>query len=183
MLNKKRQVILIFGKTGTGKSTLAKKLMKEYTRKIIIDTQIEYRDGIIFYNYNSLRIWLMKNYDNEKNFSLILRFQDDNELEQFFNLAYELQNYVLVMEEAELYISPFAKKHSFLRLVRYGRHKNISLIGIARRASELSSDFQAQVNIIYTFKQTIPLDVEKMERLGLFGVQNLPEHSYIKKDF
>jgi len=173
----KRIIYLIFGKTGSGKTTLAKKLLDEFDRIIIIDALAEYSGGIVFYNYEDFRDYLFY-YDTEKSFKYILRFTTDFEFEQTFNLIFNLYNFVLVIEEAEIYISPYTKKSSFLRLVNYGRHREISIIGIARRTAELSMSLRAQVDKIFSFKQTELKDIENMKKLGLTDLENLPLYKY-----
>lgn len=177
-----RNIFLIFGKTGTGKTTLAKKLLSEYKRIIIVDSLAEYQNGIIFYTYEDFRDYILFKTDRE-NFRYILRFTTDDEIEQMFNLVFDLTDFVLVLEEAEIYISPYTKKSNFLRLVNYGRHREISIIGIARRTSELSLQLRAQVNKIYSFKQTEIQDIEKMEKLGLIGLDKLEKYKYIEHTY
>lgn len=177
-----RNIFLIFGKTGTGKTTLAKKLFSEYKRIIIVDSLAEYQNGIIFYTYEDFRDYILFKTDRE-NFRYILRFTTDDEIEQMFNLVFDLTDFVLVLEEAEIYISPYTKKSNFLRLVNYGRHREISIIGIARRTSELSLQLRAQVNKIYSFKQTEIQDIEKMEKLGLIGLDKLEKYKFIEHSY
>jgi len=192
----KREIILIFGKTGSGKSTLNKRLLlPNLDRCIIIDALLEYENGIVFTKFTDLVDYVNDNelYFPEKKFNLIVRFDNDSDIEYLFKLIYEIGNLYLVLEEAEIYISPYAKQSNFLRLVRYGRHKAISIIGIARRTSELSLDFRSQVNTIYTLKQTEVKDLKTLNDLGISGAENLQEYKfpeehkenihYIKKDF
>jgi hypothetical protein len=171
-----RKIYLIFGKTGSGKSTLAKKLLSEFNRIIIIDTQFEYSEGIIFSNILDLQIYHFTN--QPETFKYICRFDNDLDFEFLFRWIYITGDICLLAEEAEIYISPRSTQNDFLKLVRYGRHKNISIIGIARRASELSVDFRSQVTTIYSFKQTETLDLQRMQLLGFEGLENLSEFEY-----
>jgi len=171
-----REVIIIFGKTGSGKSYFAKNLLKKYNRVIIIDSQFEYNDGIIFENYLDLANYYLENLPDD--FKFICRFSNDNDIEYLFKFVYDAKNLLLVCEEAEIYISPDARQGNFLRLVRYGRHSQISLLLVARRSSELSLHVRAQVTRLISFKQTDINDIKKMESLGLFGLENLPEYHF-----
>ena len=178
----KREINLIFGKTGTGKSTFAKRYIENYNRVVIIDAMEEY-EGIIFYRMSDLFDYIEFNdlIDNDKPFRLVCRFSEDIEIEYLFETLFVVGNLLLVVEEAEIYISPYAKSGAFLKLVRYGRHKKISILGIARRSSELSLTFRSQVNCIYSFKQTDFNDLKYFEKLGLYGLDKLEDYKYPDK--
>jgi len=173
-----RKIYLIFGKTGSGKSTLAKKLLADFERQIIIDPQFEYSEGTIFNDILELQCYHFEY--RPETFKYICRFDKDLDYEFLFRWVYIIGDCVLLTEEAEQYISPRSTQGDFLRLVRYGRHKNISIIGIARRPTELSIDFRSQVNKIISFKQTDPTDIERMESLGFSGVENLPDYEFVE---
>lgn len=181
MIQKKRTIKLIFGKTGQGKSYLAQQLIKEEKRVVIIDPLFEYENGFIFYNFSDLIDYYSEH--EPETFKFICRFKTDLEIDYLFRFCEVAKNLTLVLEEAEIYISPQARSSNFLRLVRYGRHQAISIIGIARRTAELSSDLKAQVNTIYSFCQTLPRDIQIMEDLGFNDVENLPPHKYLSLDY
>ncbi|MCC7332647.1 MAG: DUF87 domain-containing protein [Flavobacteriales bacterium] len=169
-----REIKLIFGKTGSGKSYFVKnKILPLFSRLVIIDPQLEY-EGLIFTDYSDLANFHLEN--SPESFRYVCRFNSDLDIDFLFRWCYAVGNLCLVVEEAEQYISPYAKSSNFLYLVRYGRHKSISIIGIARRLSELSTDFKAQVNEIISFKQTLPLDLKLAEQLGLFGLDKLGKY-------
>lgn len=171
-----REIILIFGKTGSGKTFLANILTKNVKRLIIVDVFNEYEKGIIFNSFLDLLEYHKKN--NPENFRYIARFESDLDYDYLFKFCYEVGNLTLLVEEAEIYINPYQKRNEFLKLVRYGRHREISIIGIARRVTELSTDFKAQVNKIYSFKQTLPRDLKIMQELGFENLESLNEHKY-----
>jgi len=173
-----REVILIFGKTGSGKTVKAKSISSQYIRTVVIDSLYEYREGLIFYDFYSFAYYLKNKYTENKPFSYILRFSTDEDYEKLFLVLFAMKNYLLIVEEAELYISPYSKKTEFNKIVRYGRHKEISILGVARRASELSQDFKAQVNKIYSFVQTNPIDLQIMRGFGFHGLDKLSNYSY-----
>lgn len=170
MNNKNRDVYLIFGKTGAGKSTLSKEIIKQYSRVLIIDPMEEY-DGIIFYDFDTLLFYHRKNL--LQNFVYVCRFENDLDIEFAFKFCKTVGNILLVLEECSIYVSPQAKSSLFLDLVRFGRHNSISLLGISRRTTELHNDLKSNVDKIYSFKQTLPIDIKNMASLGFEGLENL----------
>lgn len=173
----KREIKLVFGKTGSGKSYFVKnELLKNYSRIVIVDPQFEYEEGLVFTSIQDLSTFYLEH--RPEKFTFIARFKSDRDIELLFRWCYIIGNLVLVVEEAEQYISPYTKSSNFLKLVRYGRHKAVSIIGVARRLSELSTDFKSQVNTIYSFKQTLPLDLKLAEQLGLYNLDKLPVYQY-----
>ena len=120
------------------------------------------------------------------NFKIVCRFNNDFDIEGLFSIVTKITNVVLILEEAEIYISPFTRFSNFLYLVRYGRHYNINIIAVARRASELSVDLRSQVNSIYICSAiTEPLDLKNFAQLGLDiqKIKNLNQFEIYKKTF
>jgi hypothetical protein len=173
---KQREINLIFGKTGTGKSVFAKRYIESFERVIVVDAMLEYENGLIFENLNDLIDYISEH--TPEKFTFICRFTSDLEIEYLFKLCWELENLLLVVEEAEIYIKPKAQSSNFLHLVRYGRHKSISILGIARRTAELSTNLRSQVNTIYSFKQTDKMDLKNMELLGFYDLENLQDYKF-----
>jgi hypothetical protein len=167
---KNRTTELIFGKTGTGKSTLARMLIKNYDRVIIIDPMHEY-EGIIFYDYYTLNEYHRHN--KLENFVYVCRFSDDLDIEYLFKFCKVIGNILLVLEECSMYVSPQSKSNEFLNIIRFGRHYNISLLGISRRTTELHNDLKAIIDTIYSFKQVLPNDLLKMQRLDFENLESL----------
>lgn len=178
-MNKKRKIILIFGKTGSGKTTFVKRLVKKLNRVIIIDKMFEYEDGIIFYKFEDLLNYFLLN--KPSSFKFICRFENDIDIENLFIFCWYVKNLVLVVEEAEMYISPFVKQSNFLRLVRYGRHRGISIIAVARRVIEVSNDIKANSDKIVTFQQILEKDLEYLEKFGFNKekVKNLKKYEFL----
>ena len=174
-MTKTREITLVFGKTGSGKSYFTRSYIQDFERVVIIDPLHEY-EGLIFTNINDLIDFY--EYNKPETFRFVCRFENDSEYDYLFEFCNAVGNLLLVVEEAEMYISPYAKSSEFLNLVRYGRHKAISIIGVARRASELSTDFKAMVNRIVSFKQTLPHDLKIMSQLGLENLEQLPDYEY-----
>jgi len=178
--DKTRSVVVIFGKTGTGKSYFAKEYIKNFDRVIICDPKHEY-NGLIFTSYLDVAEYYKE--ERPEKFIFVCRFEKDIDYNYLFKLALIIEDLLLVVEEAEIYISPGSRSSAFLDCVRYGRHHGISLLGIARRATELSIDFKAMCDSIISFKQNFPRDIKTMQEMGFEGLENLPDYKYIQIDF
>jgi chromosomal replication initiation ATPase DnaA len=177
MLNKTRKIFLIFGKTGTGKSFLANKLINDFPRTITIDPKHEYTNGLIFYSFEVFANYIIDNkflYDINKEFNFICRFNLETEIESLFELCEIIENVCLLIDEIEFYIDARNKSTYFNNLINYGRHHNISIIGIARRPSEMSTTLKSQVDKIFSFQMSLPSDIKYLENFGFTNVESLP---------
>lgn len=180
-LKKKRIIIIIYGRTGSGKTNLTKYLIKEYCKEndkriIIIDPQYEYAGEVVVYNYLDFIDYVT----DKKEFKIVCRFENDIDYNYLFDSIYEIGKCLLVVEEIEIYINPKSENSKFNYLVRYGRHRDISIIGVARRISELNINFRSQVNYIFTFKQIEKRDLMILSEMGFNEneIKNLPEYKF-----
>jgi hypothetical protein len=164
-----RKVILVLGKTGTGKSTIIKKLIERSPRTVIIDPMWEYDADVIVRSLEEFR-----EYFNRKgvtqNFRIAYRKKNMIDYDAIFRSVWSLGNVLLVCEEADLIIS--ARNKYFDQLVGQGRHRNVHLICIARRAPEVNKDFRAQVTSFFSFYQSEPDDIEHLREWG-FSTEGL----------
>lgn len=182
--SKTREVTIIFGRTGSGKTTLVKKLIKDIDRLIIVDALNEYNEGIIFYSLKDFALYFYNN-PQIKKFRIICRFHnmdlqnENNELfDKLFELVFHIGKLTLVIEESEIYISAQSRKSIFNNLVKYGRHKSVSIIAVARRVTELSNELKAQMNTCYSSSQILTKDIMYLNDLGFTRIESLPKYEF-----
>lgn len=177
-----RKVILILGRTGEGKTTLAKKIRSKFSKVITFDPLSEY-DGIIFTDFESFSSYVMSlipDWGNSK-FNITCRFTSDIDVESGLEFTRSLTDTLLVIEETEIYLNPRNPNRSLIEHIRYGRHYNISLLCVARRSMEFNIDLRSQYSSIYTFRQSEERDLEvlKQYEFNETEIRNLQPHSYI----
>lgn len=188
-MKKQRTVKIVFGRTGSGKTTLVKKMIVGIDRLIIVDALNEYEGTTIVYSLKEFANFFLQN-PNIKTFNIICRFHnmdfnsnDAETFDKFFELVFHIGNLTLVVEESEIYISAKQQKNSFNNLVKYGRHKDISIIAVARRVTELSNELKAQMNECYSSNQVLIKDIVYLKELGFSRIENLPKYEFEKVEF
>jgi hypothetical protein len=173
---KKRTIIVVTGKTGYGKTYLTRKLLKKHRRVIILDPNFEYTGTIVssFYEFAEY----MKS-EPEK-FCIVCRFEGDNDEEYLFRAVWEIGNCLLVIEEFADFVDEMEKGYPLHKLIRRGRHKAISILGVSQRVPDFPPVFRSQCDTIITFCQTEPIDLQRLESNGFDPekVSKLPYYQY-----
>ena len=171
------EIVLVLGRKGSGKSSLVKNvLIKERDRLIIVDSLSEYNDFLVIEDFESLVEYCSEN----KTFQIACQFTSKIDIEYLFEYIFIEGNLTVCCEEISKYISSYERDTSFTKLIDFGRHKNIDIIAIARRPSELSRTFRAQIDTLYTFKQIDKVDIDIMAQMGVYGVESLEMFDYDK---
>ena len=176
-----RKVILVLGTTGSGKTTITKELRARAKRKITLDPLAEY-DGTIFYNFGDMYEYIReKNLKDVGELNAVLRPTSDVDKDMVFALSRTMTNFLLVVEEAELYLDKNNLNTDFEWCINYGRHNNISILCIARRVPEISITFRAMMTSIISFRQVEPRDLQYLAAYGFDEdeISALPDHEYI----
>jgi DNA helicase HerA-like ATPase len=148
----------IFGTKGSGKSTLVKAILEEHDRVFVFDTLGEYELAVRF----GMEACLAACASAEKSraFAYSFRLQNTEDYLDLMEVCYELPGTLLVLEETSFYCSPASLPAELSTLVRYGRHREIDQIYVARRPSEIHRDLTAQSDIIVSFRQQEPRDIQ-----------------------
>lgn len=162
-----REIIIVLGKTGYGKSRWTWQYIAGKPRVFCYDPlhdapNMEWRDAP----------GLVDAYDEQQFHGEGFRYAtaDFGALDCIGHMAYLVGNCVLVVEEASLIyrkgqpISGWSQNIVFL-----GRHRNVSLLVTAQRAASIPIEMRSQASRIVTFAQTEGDDIGWLR--GAFGSQ------------
>lgn len=173
----------IVGLQGSGKTELAKKMIKEKTSK----------------NKNVLVVDILNEY-NKRELGKIDIYIPDNSVYPVAEIDQLIQNYILnpyfetgkqpynliVFDEASRYFQnkvPLPQSMGYINDM--ARHLKIDVITIARRFTQLNTDLVELSHNLYVFNQSGINDIKRLNELSMgLGdtVLNLPRYHYIEVD-
>lgn len=159
-----RKISLIFGKRGSGKSYLARKLIADCKRLVIYDTMREYDQGLIFEDFGELARFWRQVY--RRDFRLIYRPQDhEGDFRQIANFCWLCGRLTFLVEEIDIFSNPHTIDPAFRNIINRGRHQEINLIGIVQRPFGIHRSLTSQAKEVYAFNTNEPRDREYIKNL------------------
>jgi hypothetical protein len=170
-VEKKRDVILLGGVTGSGKTFFGNALLYHYPRVIIaspIEEDEQEYDGIQTESFDDLVEKIDEVIKNKKK-TWRFKISDLSEIDSLYSFAYSLGydvgGFMLAIEEAETTIpgSGANLSQEFRNLLLKGRHPQVSMMFIIQRFSLLNINVRSQWRRIISFAQTEPADIAWLE--------------------
>ena len=197
----RRQVWLVYGQTGSGKTVLARALLQRRLHDLgpdavglIVDTLQEHVDvpaisPKALANYLKLESQVDRHGPSLMRLGRVLIDSDDDfsEFEDMLEpgVRNERGPVVLMIDEVSYWSSPGRSTPGLSRLIRYGRHWQVDLIGVVRRPAETSRELSSQATELFiTGKVIEPRDVDYFSRNlppeAMSKINSLPEFSYVR---
>jgi len=169
-----REVTIILGKTGYGKSWWSKLYIQKFSRRFVYDPAMSAEYQVLYENGAEIVADMTEqgeHFLNPEN-SFSRGIIDHNEVDMIGCLAFYFANNIMLIEEVS---NVFQKGLRELpqwakRIIFYGRHKAVSIALIAQRASSIPIDFRSQATRIISFQQHEYDDVSWLERF--FGKEH-----------
>jgi hypothetical protein len=167
-MKKDRDIVAIFGRTGTGKTYLAKRLLRKFRRQIIIDPNDEYEDVTQkFYTLEDFLIWTKRLAVFEMldtvNFRVALTVPDVD-VETVARIVFRMPETLFVIDDAAPHLEH--PGDNLLVLVRRGRHEAISLLFISYRIPDIHPDIRAQITTGISFQQLGEKEIKNAGNVG-----------------
>lgn len=197
---KTREIVLITGKTGSGKSTLFRKMLEDKKRVIIFDTLSEYSEltlpypALFIHNIHDFYDCLARNH--YKNFRIIfdpedpeqvLELNDGNQItvfEESCKLIYNhLEDLILGIEEIANLTTGIKVPEYLRKIARFGRHSSISLYATTQRPADVHPLIRAQMTTLISFKQHEPRDIDWLKQVigeQAIGLKDLAQFTWGK---
>jgi len=185
-------ISVIYGQRGSGKSVLGLHELRRAVREpdlaqgIVVDTLVEERYAELpCLDPESLSLWLR----NPRGAGRICRVvcPMESELDRVAGLLEHEPRpvrAVLLVEELSYWSQPNRTAPGLSRLIRYGRHWRVDLIGIGRRPAEISREFSSQIDRIQIFRSIEPNDIRYYSGiLPPDAVERIPQlapHHYLE---
>lgn len=161
-----KKVKLIFGKRGSGKSYLAKKLIAAEQRLFIWDRMGEYDQGVVFTAEEKPMFQEFFQHVYRGKFRIIYRpLHPKEEIIWISDLVYTLGDVTFLVEEIDSICTPWIIEESFEAILNRGRHKDITLIGVTPAPFGIHRDLTRQAKEIYIFSTNEPRDREYLRNL------------------
>ena len=181
---KQRKIIANVGQTGSGKSYVTKYIVYNLLARVIVfDIMNEYdhKDFIKFYEFESFREYVKEHF-KEKDLKIIIKFDNEDDYAKSIELAYLIGNITIVLEEIHNYASATSIDPELNKIIRYGRHKDISIIGTSQRFNDLHLLYRNNIDVLIAHSLTMPNDLKYLAQIGFVGKEGAEQIGNLSKD-
>ena len=181
-----RRLWLILGVAGTGKTTMGHRRSASQRRLLLIDTTgDEYAHGryVRIAGYDNLRAYLRRNWQGAFRIAYVPDTRDlDGEINRVAALAYAVGDVTLFVDELDLYCTAQRCPEKLRMLAIQGRHRNVSMIGVAREPQNVPVAIRSQATDLVCFRYFDPRALDWFRQAGCEGaerVRDLRGHDYL----
>lgn len=171
---------VVIGKTGCGKTTLAKFLIEDYAKPYSVTWNPKGSDNVYEWKQRHVKTLSELYDDSEDNRFRRLVYtphptvaEEFNNQNEFFYWIYERKNTRLYIDEATSIIYSANKVPRFLLAVlNRGRERGISTLTATQRPSGVPMNILSESEHYYVFKTNLPQDKKRIEEITGISVEN-----------
>ena len=195
---KDAKITAVYGRRGSGKSTLVQSLLKGRKRVVVFDPMAEFASQRGFVRVSCFRdlvAALRKGWGRGFKIAFV---PDDDFKKVLHGISHVLwgaqapydagrddRKVTLVVEEMNLCYPPKdlpAGQEGFVRAILQGRHRGIEIIGVTQRPALVHPNFRSNAHDTYVFALEDHQDVQAIRRrvwmhVGDFDLRAIPEFS------
>ncbi len=174
-----REVVLVFGKTGSGKTEWTKHFLADRQRVIIADADQKGYPAIHFATLDDL-INYTKEHQSPRSFFRISYTPYEHEFPLFLDLARIISPVHLVLEEADRLPDP-SECFEYQEIIVRGRHTSTSLVAVSLYPALMPKMLRSQASRIIAFRQHEPADIDWLRRVmgdDAHRLSNLGDHEF-----
>jgi hypothetical protein len=153
----------VMGKKGSGKSHLVKHyILPKVKRYLVLDSLREYKEGVICGSIDDLKNYIFQCENGRM--KGIFRPENDTDVEEFLALTRHVNTCFFILEEVDLIADSNRINDDLLYNIKYGRHYERSILWISRCPYEINRFLTRQTDLMITFKQTEPRDLDYLAK-------------------
>lgn len=160
----------IFGRTGTGKSTLFKAMVRASRRCIVIDPKSEHHDiGAVVASYDEFKAHWNANYRAGR-WHIVLQPAALKELDTaeprealrpyLKAVAWKGKRYLVAIDEVDRFMTIHKTDRDISTIINLGRAWGVHLVAVARRGQAVHNELISQCSDLYLFQMTKDNDVD-----------------------
>lgn len=175
----KAKITAIFGRTGSGKTYLVKRILDRRKKEnlIIWDFIGEYKDGLIFQDLRTLIKYLKHKISKKEQIKAIVRIPK-KDFDKLCMIVLKTRKVIFLIEELGSVTSANFCPEYLEELVRYGRHRDIELIATSKRPAECSRFYTSQATDLILFKIQEPIDISYLVHYSTIEAKKAKDLSY-----
>src|SRR5258708_7727507 len=178
---KPREIIIVLGKTGYGKSRWTWSYLDKQPRVFCYDP-LHDAPNMVWMNGQEVVEWhdqtetiFAANYERQRAKNFRIATDDEHSRDTFGHLAFLRGNCIFAVEEASLVFEQGERISGWCKnIVFVGRHRSVSLLVTAQRAASIPIALRSQASRVISFSQQEGDDLKWLK--GFFGnrVEELP---------
>jgi hypothetical protein len=177
----KREIILVLGKTGSGKTTWAREYLKKLHRVFICDHDFGEYPAVHFKSFEQLAQSSKQYLTTGNFFRVCLCSPYTFEFPSVCDLARLLSPCHFVVEEADRFPRP-EDCLEYEEIIGRGRHYGTSIVAVSRYPFALPAMLRREASRIIAFRHHEPRDIDWLQKVmgePAFELPNLGDHEFL----